>query len=234
MSTPDIEPTGNDQRDRKAGRILVASGTTNIVFAVVILLCLAVMAKQADALSALSGGVDVMRAQFTDCKGKPATAAGCIEPAAAPPSVIVKQVVGSPGVPGANGFNGAVGPAGPRGATGPAGPPGARGPAGLPGGSPACLLEPSRCIGATGAQGPAGKTGERGPAGEQGVKGDQGDKGEPGEHGERGIQGVQGVQGEKGDPGCPPGNHLLQTNVLTKDQPVEGIASLQCVPDAGP
>lgn len=235
MSTPEIEPTGNDQRTRKAGRVLVASGTTNIIFAIVILVCLTVIGKQADAIGAVSAGVEVMRAQFTDCKGKPATTQGCTEPAAAPPSVIVKQVVGSPGVPGLNGLPGAPGSAGVPGATGP-GPSSAQVAAAV-----AAYCTGGRCAGKgpTAAQVAAAVsaycskrtdcTGPSGSRGEQGIEGKQG----PPPTGDQVASAVAQYCGQETKPcrGDDGADSTVPGPVGPSGGPGRGISSVSCVDD---
>lgn len=106
---------------------------------------------------------------------------------------------GEAGAPGIPGLRGPKGDKGDQGVPGIPGTPGARGLRGLPGNSPACLLEPTRCIGAVGAKGEKGDPGES-------IKGDKGDpgesiKGDKGETGDTGAKGETGDKGAKGDPG---------------------------------
>jgi hypothetical protein len=165
--------------------------------------------RQVHIIDALASGVSQQRDQFTACKNKPATAAGCTTPVAAEPSVIVKQ-----GKAGPIGATGIQGPQGPQGPIGPVGKPG------IPGDSPKCLLLVSACSGPTGPRGdqgpagPAGKDGEQGPAGADGAAGKDGADGATGAQGEMGAQGPKGVginSTQCTDDNTPNGSHWLIT-----------------------
>jgi hypothetical protein len=133
--------------------------------------------------------------QFEYCKTAPKNDPKCQEPVSQPAEKVVQGPQGIQGIPGLQGERGPEGPVGPPGPQGP------RGPQGLPGNSPRCLLEPTRCIGATGPQGPAGPQGEQGEKGAQGDTGDTGATGATGEAGPAGSAGPAGPQGEVGPTG---------------------------------
>ena len=99
---------------------------------------------------------------------------------------------GPPGPQGNQGIQGTPGPQGPPGITG------RQGPIGITGQSPACLLEPSKCVGPKGATGSAGQDGSDGEPGKTGPAGPQG---QPGTPGAQGSPGVPGPAGEQGSPG---------------------------------
>lgn len=119
------------------------------------------------------------------------------------------------------GQKGATGDRGPKGDQGNPGTPcvpanpacrGPRGPMGAqgkPGPTPACMLLPSKCVGATGKLGPAGpagkdgKDGKDGPQGEQGVEGPIGQAGQTGPEGPQGPGGPAGPAGPQGPQGTP-------------------------------
>lgn len=122
-------------------------------------------------------------------------------------AALAKQVRSLGGQPVAEGKAGARGDQGPQGIPGPQGiqgPPGIqgpRGPIGITGQSPACLLEPSRCVGPKGATGSAGKNGAdgtEGPKGDTGATGAKGDQGVPGVDGKNGVDGAPGAPGKDG------------------------------------
>jgi hypothetical protein len=175
------------ERDKRTGRLLIGSGLTNALLAVVIVALLVVIGTQTSTIAVLSNALTQQRDQFTACKGKPTGTVGCVQPAAAEPSVIVKE--------GKRGLPGAVGAVGPQGPQGPAGPPGPQGVMGKAGPPPGCALLSTGCVGAPGATGPQGPQGDRGP---QGDTGPQGERGLQGEQGAQGTQGQMGPQGSKG------------------------------------
>lgn len=116
----------------------------------------------------------------------------------------VRSLGGQPvaeGKTGARGDVGPQGPPGPAGPQGPVGPEGPRGPIGITGQSPACLLEPTRCVGPKGANGAPGAAGEDGKPGAAGKAGPQGPKGDPGPAGAQGDPGPAGPQGPPGAQG---------------------------------
>jgi collagen triple helix repeat protein len=138
------------------------------------------------------------------CKSDPVAARKVFGDACGKAREIDERPVGQKGDPGPRGdrgdtgTRGPTGPAGPQGIQGPQGPPGIqgpRGPIGITGESPQCLLEPSRCVGATG---PKGTDGGRGPAGPQGP---QGEPGAPGAQGDQGPAGPKGEVGPSGNDG---------------------------------
>lgn len=213
MTTPehDLPPTPADKRNRSAGLSLIGAGVYNVVVTAVCAVLLVTLFQVTGTNRALISALTQQRDQFTACKDKPATTRGCTTPVAAEPSVIVKQgsqgLPGLPGLPGSAGVQGLPGPQGPVGPQGPQGPPGAVGKAGLPGDSPACLLEPARCIGATGAQGPKGDTG---PEGSQGPAGAEG---KPGADGKNGTDGAPGLPGKD----APPAYSVVDTDCIGDD-----------------
>ena len=119
----------------------------------------------------------------------------------------VRSLGGQPVAEGKPGQRGDAGPQGPQGVQGIQGPPGIqgpRGPIGITGQSPACLLEPSRCVGpkgATGSKGSDGADGTQGPQGDTGAAGTKGDQGVPGVAGKDGVDGQPGVDGTNGTDG---------------------------------
>jgi hypothetical protein len=246
MTTPDEPPpTTADKRNKSAGMTLIGSSVTIFGLLAALAVCLMVIAALTRANTALSTGLEQQRAQFDTCRGKPASTAGCRTPVAAAPSVIVKEVkvpLNLPGLPGKDGLNGLTGPQGPAGPPGPPGPPGAPGAVGGPGllgNSPACLLEPSRCIGATGAAGTDGKDGADGKDGKDGASPPclsepmqcQGVAGTDGKDGADGSPGKDGKDGEDGAPGpaCPPGSAPKATQIVTIEHP-EGEPGYICAP----
>lgn len=114
----------------------------------------------------------------------------------------VRSLGGQPVAEGKPGERGDVGPQGPRGPQGPPGIQGPRGPIGVAGQSPACLLEPTRCVGPKGAAGTDGKPGEAGAQGPQGEPGPAGEKGDQGPAGPQGDPGAAGPAGPQGEPGA--------------------------------
>jgi hypothetical protein len=111
---------------------------------------------------------------------------------------IDERPVGEKGDPGPAG---AQGPIGPQGIQGPPGIQGPRGPIGITGQSPACFLEPSKCVGPKGAAGSDGEDGTQGPQGDTGATGATGDQGVPGVDGVDGKDGVDGAAGVDGKDG---------------------------------
>ena len=114
----------------------------------------------------------------------------------------VRSLGGQPvaeGKPGARGDQGPPGPQGQQGIQGPPGIQGPRGPIGITGQSPACLLEPARCVGPKGA---AGQNGTQGSQGEPGATGKTGDQGIPGVAGKDGTNGQPGADGKDGADGA--------------------------------
>lgn len=191
---PEVTPTRGDERTKSLGKWLTGSGVMIFALLLVVAMLGLTVFRQAHIIDALASGVSQQRDQFTACKNKPATAAGCTTPVAAEPSVIVKQ--GKAGPIGATGIQGPQGPPGIQGDPGKQGPVGKPG---IPGNSPKCLLLVSACSGPTGPRGdqgpagPAGKDGEQGPAGADGVAGKDGADGATGAQGEMGVQGPKGV-----------------------------------------
>lgn len=147
-----------------------------------------------------------------------------LEQAKADNAALAAQVRSLGGQPVAAGKTGDRGPQGPQGPPGPQGPqgvqgiqgppglPGKQGPIGITGQSPACLLEPTRCVGPKGATGATGKTGADGADGKDGTDGAQGPPGPKGDTGPAGPQGDQGPVGADGKDG-------------------RGIASITCQED---
>jgi hypothetical protein len=124
-----------------------------------------------------------------------------LEQSKADNAALAQQVRSLGGKPVAEGKQGAAGERGPQGFQGIQGPPGIqgpRGPIGITGRSPACLLEPSRCVGPKGATGSKGSDGN---PGENGAQGPQGDTGATGAKGDQGVPGVAGKDGADGAPG---------------------------------
>lgn len=205
----EVTPTRGDERTRSLGKWLTGSGVMIFALLMVIGGLGLTVVRQVHIIDALASGVSQQRDQFTACKNKPATAAGCTTPVAAEPSVIVKQ-----GKAGPIGATGIQGPQGPQGPIGPVGKPG------IPGDSPKCLLLVSACSGPTGPRGdqgpagPAGKDGEQGPAGADGAAGKDGADGATGAQGEMGAQGPKGVginSTQCTDDNTPNGSHWLIT-----------------------
>lgn len=188
----------SDDRTRSLGKWLIGSGVMTTVLLVVIAMLGLTVFRQVHIIDALASGVTQQRDQFTACKNKPATTAGCSTPVAAEPSVIVKQ--------GKAGPTGIQGPQGPQGPIGPVGKPG------IPGDSPKCLLLVSAC---SGPQGPEGKQGPAGEAGKQGERGPAGADGAPGPAGPEGKQGAQGEMGAQG----PKGVGVSSTQCTDDDTP---------------
>lgn len=124
-----------------------------------------------------------------------------LEQAKADNAALAKQVRslgGQPVAEGKPGSRGDRGEQGPQGIQGPPGIQGPRGPIGIAGQSPACLLEPTRCVGpkgATGSAGADGKDGTQGPQGDTGATGPKGDQGVPGVDGKDGADGTDGKDG---------------------------------------
>lgn len=136
-------------------------------------------------------------------------------------AALAAQVRSLGGQPVAEPKPGARGDQGPQGIPGPQGPPGIqgpRGPIGVTGQTPACLLEPSKCVG------PKGATGTNGKPGEDGTQGPKGDTGATGPKGDQGIPGVAGKDGVDGQPGAPG-----KDGVDGKDG--RGITSVTCQAD---
>jgi hypothetical protein len=116
----------------------------------------------------------------------------------------VKSLGGTPVVeakPGARGDPGVAGSQGPQGQQGIPGLRGPQGPIGVTGRSPACLLEPSRCVGPKGATGGTGVAGAQGPQGDTGPGGAKGDTGPAGTDGKPGADGAVGPTGPTGPTG---------------------------------
>lgn len=167
------------------------------------------ISAQSRAINQLGSSVDTLRGQQEYCSQPkvPKSDPRCQTPAAPP----AKEIIGAQGVPGDQGVQGPQGAQGVQGIQGVPGVPGQRGPQGLPGSSPACLLEVSRCVGATGAEGKPGASstipgptglegkpgaastvpGPAGPDGKQGVPG--GDSTVPGPVGPAGPEGPKGA-----------------------------------------
>jgi len=246
---PQTQDLGDRTLQRKKDRInerktaavaLIAALIMVLIGAVVGLIFLL---RQNQAISQLGASVDVLRSQQEYCSQPKVTKTDpqCQEPAAPP----AKEIIGKQGVPGGQGVQGIQGPPGPQGIQGP---PGIQGVRGLPGSSPACLLEPSRCIGATGQPGAVstvpGPKGEEGkPGADSTVAGPQGEQGKPGAdstvagpEGQAGKPGadstVPGPQGKQGPPGpdCPTGSTLQKQQVVTTEAPL-GIWVVACVLD---
>lgn len=192
MADEDLRPTRADTRTQNLGKWLTGSGVMIAVLLAVIAMLGLTVFRQIHIIDALAAGVTQQRDQFTACKNKPATTAGCTTPVAAEPSVIAKQ-----GSRGPIGLTGGVGPVGPQGPQGPQGPPGATGKTGPP---PGCALLSTGCIGAPGAAGPAG------PPGADGKNGLNGKDGPPGADGKDGADGKNGQDGAPGIPGTAGAN----------------------------
>lgn len=208
MADTEIRPSRGDARAQNLGKWLTGSGVLIASLLVVIAVLGLTVFRQVHIIDALAAGVTQQRDQFTACKNKPASAAGCTTPVAAEPSVIVKQ--GSSGLPGTNGLNGSVGPVGPQGPPGPAGPPGPIGKTGPP---PGCALLSTACQGLAGATGPAGPPGAQGPAGADGKNGSDGATGPEGKPGPAGPAGESGSPGEAGATGTA-GRGIADTDCL--------------------
>lgn len=114
MAEHAIEPTQADAKVRSNGRTLIGTGVALAVLILVAVFQQITIAEQGKAIGALSGGVTVLRNQVDTCANKPAKSAGCTTPAAAEPSIIVKEVrtVSLPGLVGDTGPSGAIGKAG--------------------------------------------------------------------------------------------------------------------------
>jgi hypothetical protein len=159
----------------------------------------------------------------------------------------VRSLGGQPvaeGKPGQPGNQGPMGPQGPRGFQGPPGAQGKQGPIGITGRSPACLLEPSRCVGPKGATGETGAQGSKGDTGPEGAQGDTGPAGTDGKDGATGLKGDQGIQGERGatgdtgpqgpaGPTCPKDSELTQQTFITAGTPPGTITAWVCTATTG-
>ncbi|MET9854722.1 hypothetical protein ABZY57_17470 [Streptomyces sp. NPDC006450] len=141
-----------------------------------------------------------------------------------------------PGGTGATGPTGPQGPQGPQGPTGPAGPGGgATGPTGPQGPAGATGPQgPAGADGADGADGATGPTGPQGPAGPGGgATGPTGPQGPTGPAGADGADGATGATGPAGPATCQdvdayePSNSSEVKAVLTADQVVGGVRSIQ-------
>ncbi|XP_031717054.1 collagen alpha-1(XXVI) chain [Anarrhichthys ocellatus] len=140
-----------------------------------------------------------------------------------PPSYLLPEPIGPPGLPGSAGPPGPAGRAGLPGPTGPKGDrglagvigfPGPPGPPGAPGPSSSPVRErgdvfhvddqeenlPAHQI-IVGPPGPTGPTGPLGPSGPPGLRGPAGLPGLSGRDGKEGLQGMPGDTGPTGDPG---------------------------------
>ena len=180
--------------------------------------------KSSNDVDKLAQSNDSQIDQFEYCKKAPKTDPKCQEPVSEPAAKVVE------GPPGIQGDRGIEGPEGPQ------GPPGVRGPQGLPGNSPRCLLEPSRCVGASGPSGKNGvdgKDGATGAAGKDGADGKDGEsiKGDPGTPGTDGKDGVDGKDGAPG-PLCPEG--YTSRDVIIKEADVETTIRACVLPSPPP
>lgn len=229
MAEHAIEPTPADDKVRSNGRTLIGTGAALFVLILVAVFQQVTISQQGKAIVALSGGVTVLRDQVGQCSTKPAKTQGCITPAAAEPSVIVREVkVPIPGIPGAAGLQGLEGIQGPAGPPGPPGPPGKPGSSGKNGLDAGCLIKTGGCTGATGPAGPGGATG---------AQGEQGQKGSDGVTPPcfftpmqcQGIPGTNGTNGKDG-PACPDDYVPKPANVMTVGGPEEGVPSYLCQP----
>lgn len=141
---------------------------------------------------------------------------------------------GDQGIPGIRGPQGEPGPQGPPGVQGP---PGIRGVQGLPGNSPACLVEPSRCVGKSGTNGTDGtngKDGLDGKDGTNGVDGKDGASGKDGADGKNGKNGQDGVVSATTATSCEPLAGTYVTGVTTVYDPDTHALTTQCTRDPLP
>jgi len=192
------------RKERKNAAAALIAGL--LIFAVGGTVCFIFFLRQNQAIDQLATSVDTLRGQQEYCSRPTVKKSDpkCQEPAAPP----AKEIIGQQGIPGNQGNQG------PQGIQGIQGPPGIQGRQGLPGNSPACLLEPSRCIGASGSEGkPGAASTVPGPDGKEGKPG--ADSTVPGPDGKEGKPGadstVPGPDGKEGKPGAdstvpgPPG-----------------------------
>jgi hypothetical protein len=219
--TPPLPPA-NDAvgRERRTGRLLVGSGVANFMQTLIIAVLATVVLQQAGAIDRLSGALTVQRDQFQACKGKPASTAGCTQPVAAEPSVIVKQ--GKDGLAGLNGKDGEDGTDGLNGKDGKDGKNGTNGRDGI---TPPCMQTPRQCMGADGKNGTDGKDGADGKNGTDGKDGVT-----PACWFEatqcRGADGKDGAMGPQGTPGrgikstlCVNGKWVITYSDGTQEEP---------------
>lgn len=185
-----VEALHKREAKKQADRRLIVIGAVAFVAVLVAAVLATLLWTNSQAnVNRLAQTNDAQRSQFEYCKTAPKNDPKC-QTAVAPPAE--KVVQGPQGIQGIQGIQGEQGPPGPQ---------GPRGIQGLPGNSPRCLLEPSRCVGASGPAGPEGPQGDQGVQGKQGEQGEQGATGDKGDQGEVGPAGPAGPQGEQGPAG---------------------------------